>query len=321
MKKAILLITLTLVLLSGCQLQPDTSDEEMATRVAQILTQEYIAPAQTEMVPPEIIFPTVTAEAEELAEGIVVVTATPTVTLPAFTPTETEPPAPSPTDTPEPTLTPEPTSTPPATDPAVVLGQPSSTDPMDSADLWHWPTGQQEYTAITFKDGFMEFTGLKTAAGWRLPMAPAATDIYIEMTVRTGECSADDSYGIIFRIPVFNEADRGYLFSISCDGFYRLTKWDGKAGTSGQGWRLLDWRASAYINPGANQVNRIGVMTNGDRFYLYANGYLLNDSFILQDTDNPYPGGHFGVFVTAKNTLNFTIYVDQMRYWLNSFKP
>lgn len=322
MKKALWIVILIL-LLAACSPQPELTDDEMATRVAQILTEEYIEPTGTEVPPPQAASPTTAEEigGEPTQAGVLVISATPTATVPTptRTPTNTRTITPTPTNTA--TYTPEPSLTPPASDPRRQLGPPASTDPMNSIDTWYWPDGAQEYTDIAFENGYMALTGLKPVAGWRLPQTAAGTDMYIEMTVRTGECIGEDSYGIIFRIPVFHEADRGYLFTVSCDGFFRLTKWDGKAGENGQGWRLMDWRASPYLNPGPDQVNRIGVMTYGNRFYLYANGYLLNDSFILEDYEDPYHGGHFGVFVNARSTENFTIYVDEMSYWLTAYKP
>ena len=319
MKKIILLIII--IVLSGCATTPDDSD--MATRVAAILTEEAPEPSPLEPITidqPISDTPFVIEEAQG-SPDIIVITPTVTATIPTATPTITDTPEPSPTSTVTETNTPVPTDLPPPGDPRVVLGTASSTDPMNDADTWNWPVGAQQYTSIAFADGFMEFTGLTDVAGWRLPMASAGTNMYIEMTVRTGDCSGEDNYGIIYRIPVFHEADRGYLFTVSCNGSYRLTKWDGKDGENGSGIRLLTWKPSQYINAGPNQTNRIGVMTIGNRFYLYANGYWLNRDFILEDSDNPYPGGHFGAFVTSKTTENFTIYVDEMSYWLSTFTP
>jgi hypothetical protein len=321
--KKYLFLTLFAILLSGCGIRQDSSASDMETRIAQILTEEASAVSPNEVLPQPTDTPADIQTITQSAEGpqIVIVTPTPTATIPPATPTITPTFTQVPTETATSTSTPVPSITPPASDPRLYLGAPSAVDPMDNADTWHWPTGTQEYTSIDFKDGFMEFTGLQDLAGWRLPMTASGTDVYIEMTVRTGQCSGEDNYGIIFRVPVFHEADRGYLFTISCDGRYRLTKWDGQAGTGGVGIRLVDWRSNANINAGANQTNRIGVLTVDNRFYLYANGYLLNDSFILEDTKDPYPGGYFGVFVTSRETPNFTIYVDEMSYWLNAYKP
>jgi hypothetical protein len=327
MKKALVLILIA-ILLSNCGQSPESSDDDMATRVAQILTDEapeVAQPEQPELAAPPASETTLTileaSNTPETASEAIIITPTASATVPTATPTITDTPEPTPTGTTTLTNIPEPSTTPPASDPRTILGPAAATDMMNDANTWHWPTGSQQYTSISFDDGFMAFTGLTDVAGWRLPMTSAATDLYIEMTVRTGECTGEDNYGIIYRIPVFHEADRGYLFTVSCDGRYRLTKWDGKEGENGAGVRLITWRGSGYIKVGPNQTNRIGVMTIGNRFYLFANGYWLNRDFILEDSDNPYPGGHFGIFVTSKETENFTIYVDEMSYWLSTFTP
>jgi len=71
---------------------------------------------------------------------------------------------------------------------------------------------------------------------------------------------------------VVTEADRGYLFGISCDGQYSLRKWDGKAGDKGVMTVLVNWTASPSIQAGSNKTNTIGFMAVGDRLILYANG-------------------------------------------------
>jgi hypothetical protein len=329
MKKVYALILIA-VILGGCTSfggNPTLTDVEMSTRVAQILTDMPSSASLTPMPEQE----GAESSTEDTAEpDLQIITSTPTLeiilpsatatpTQPTSTPTETFTPTALPSATATTTNTPLPTNTPPASDPRNRLGQPGSIDPMNDDTTWNWPVGVQDYTAIEFEDGYLALTGLKTTAGWRLPVAAASTDAYIEMTVRTGTCQGKDNYGIIFRIPVFQEADRGYLFAVSCDGHYRFTLWDGKAGENGAGVRMIDWRASEYIHTGSNQVNRIGVMTKADRFYLYINGYLLNKDTIL--TDDTYPGGHFGIFVTAAETTNFTMYVDEMSYWLQAYTP
>ena len=324
MKKAIIFLA-TVLLLTACTIQAPSSDDTMATRVAQILTLEYTPPSVTDQAAPaietEAAVPT-----ESTPQVIVVITPTPTLEPVVVT----EPPTEAVTEEPTEEVTEEPTEEPTAEaeptqgsdeDPRLKLGAPESTDAMDSNELWNWPLGEQEYTSMDFEDGYMALTGKKVEAGWRLPMAPAMTDMYVEMTVRTGKCVDDDSYGIIFHVPVFNRPDQGYLFTISCDGAYRLTRWDGRAGTNGQGWRLVDWTYSDHINAGADEPNRIGVMSKDNRFYLYANGYLLNDDITLEDKDKPFLTGHFGVFVAARQTQNFTIYIDEMSYWDTAYKP
>ncbi|MEM5774007.1 MAG: hypothetical protein AAGU05_03325 [Anaerolineaceae bacterium] len=318
MKKVIVFLA-AMLLLAACTLQSPSADDTMSTRVAQILTQEYTPPAATDQpVLPEETEPAQTTE--PTPQVIVVITPTPTPEPIIETEQPTEAVTEAPTEAPTEEPTPEVTRT-SDQDPRLKLGSPDSTDPMDSNELWNWPLGDQEFTSINFEDGFMKLTAKKVEAGWRLPMVPAVTDMYVEMTVRTGKCVDDDNYGIIFHVPVFNRPDQGYLFSVSCDGAYRLTRWDGRAGANGQGWRLVDWTYSDHINAGADEVNRIGVMSKDNRFYLYANGYLLNDDFTLEDKDVPFTTGHFGVFAAARQTKNFTIYIDEISYWDTAYKP
>ncbi|MBI9045001.1 MAG: hypothetical protein JEZ06_10975 [Anaerolineaceae bacterium] len=316
MRKIVPVLILFTMIFSGCggfsSADPTLSDMEMQTRVAQILTEEMPG----EEIPAVTLIPTdlpVVEPSVQIAEPDVI---TPTATsIPSLTPTEVQP---TPTITLTPTILPTETNTPPPGDPKERLGNPISTDPMNEETFWGWPTDPFDYTTIKFENGFLQLTGVETGiAGWRLPIASAATDIYIEMSVNTGECSTNDNYGIIFRIPVFLEADRGYLYAISCDGTYRLKSWDGKEGENGQSL-VLDWGKSEYINIGPNQTNRIGVMTLGNEIYLYANGYRLNSSPIR---DSTFPGGHFGIFVTSKDTEKYTIWIDEMSFWLNPTGP
>jgi hypothetical protein len=327
-KKAIVIVGMALLLaLSACTLQTTSNDDTMSTRVAQILTQEYTEPLAATAAPAETESATA-PEPTPTVPVVVVVTLRPT----AEQPTATEPaviytgPTPTPTEGPATTeaASQEPTAVPtpgPDVDPVQRLGTAKSTDAMDSNELWNWPLGNQEYTNINFKDGFMELKANKDVAGWRLPMAEGLTDFYAEMTVKTGACKGEDNYGIIFHVPVFNRPDQGYLFTISCDGAYRLTKWNGRAAGGGSGWRLVDWTASEYIHAGSDQTNRIGIMSKDNQFYLYANGYLLNKDLALKDNDQPWSTGHFGVFASARETKGFTIYIDSMSYWDTAFVP
>ena len=77
MKKTLLITILILVLLVSCNTQPEMTDDQMTTRVAQILTEEYIEPTQTEMPPLEVIVSTEEVEAaEETPEGVLVISPT-----------------------------------------------------------------------------------------------------------------------------------------------------------------------------------------------------------------------------------------------------
>lgn len=316
MRTRIIGMLILTVLLGGCGLlgqRATPSDAEMATQVAQILTAmptptaPPLEPTPTQPLPTVVLTeePTVAPPAETPTPLPIEPTATP----PAYPPPETV----VPTATATVTVTTQPTPTfaftPPATDPVLKLGNATWTDNMDNDR--NWPTGADQYTSVEFRDGVMRLTGLTTTDGWRMTW-PKVADFYLEATFRTGECKGSDRYGLFFRVPILNTPDRGYLFGLACDGKYALRRWDASVGTRGEMITLVNWKASDAINAGPNQVNRLGVMAIRDRYALYVNGVLLTEV-----RDDRFLEGYFGVFVGARETENFTIQVDQIRYWEN----
>jgi len=317
-----LMVLFSFLILSACNLPlttatpPVVSDDEMATRVAEILTE---APQPTQGLPtaelppldtpvPSATMPEMTATNEPVADTPV--PTQPPTEVPTTAPTATQIP---PTDIP-PTATiaatAAPAFTPPANDPRAKLGGATWTDSMDNDKAW--PTGPDQYTAIAFSDGKLKLTGLTTTDGWRLASTGKLADVYIEAAISTGTCTGSDRYGLIFRIPVANEANKGYLFAISCDGKFNLRKWDATLGANGTMETLVNWTKSDAIQAGSNKTNNIGVMTVNDRIYLYINGVLVKE--IQDDT---FKEGSFGLFIGAKETANFNILVDEISYWLN----
>jgi hypothetical protein len=82
-------------------------------------------------------------------------------------------------------------------------------------------TDSDKFLKVAFADGFMQMTGLTSLAGWRLPLITQQTNTYIELTANSGNCEGKDSYGIIYRVPVFKEPNQGYLYEVTCDGYLR----------------------------------------------------------------------------------------------------
>lgn len=315
MKKVIPVLIILTLLLGACDLLPPglvekpLSDAEMATKVAQLLG--TMTTPTTEMVFP----PTSTVTA-----------AAPTAEPPTATvelPTATQPPAettvaptvegatPEPT-TEAPTETPEATATTVPGDPASLLGEPTGVDALDSYEKWLWPTDPDDYLRVAFKDGHFNMTGLTKYVGWRLPTIDQQINTYIEVTVNSGTCKEKDSYGIIFRVPILAKPTQGYLFEVTCDGYYRLWEWNGKAKPKGVAENLLNWKKSADVKTGADQVNKLGVLVNGKNMKLYINGVLQGEA-----NDSTYEAGFFGVFVRAAGTEKYTVKYDEIRYWEN----
>jgi LysM repeat protein len=184
------------------------------------------------------------------------------------------------------------------------LGSPAWVDTFSTDNNWLISRGF--FTDARVEDGQFLITGLTEVDGWRLSW-PRVENAYIEMTVNTGECSGGDRYGLFVNVPVDRNAPHtGNLFGVTCNGSYFLRRWDDGSGA----WLVLPTR-SEHINIGPNQTNRVGILVQGERLSLYANGVLLNEI-----VDPTYAGeGRFGIFVGARETENFTIAVDEIAYW------
>lgn len=321
--KFFFLLTIFAVLLGACtpQQSQEITDEELATRVAKIMEE---MPSPTSIIPTEELPPLATNTAAVPAEptqapiqpqdptdapatATAGVPATATVEAPTATAAPTEI---TPTLTPTAGLTLVPSYTPPPDDPRTKLGTPSWTDTMDSGT--YWPTGSDTYTDINFADGKLNLTGNTTTDGWRLATTDSLNNFYLEMKVSTGPCTADDRYGLMFRVPVRREANKGYLFGITCDGKYSLREWDATIGENGQMTNHVYWQTNSAIQTGSNKTNTLGVMAVGDRIILYINGVLITEV-----KDATFTEGSFGIFVGARQTDKFTISVDEINYWNN----
>jgi hypothetical protein len=309
----------------GLGLTPTLSDVEMQTQIALLLTAMPTSTSMPDQPTATEALPTLTQAA---ANAQPTSTETPAVTLAPAEPQPTATSQPAPAETTAPTATvmftpapaatatlqPVPSFTAPAGDPRSRLGSPTSSDPMDNALAWVWPTGSDEFTVADFSNGSMALTAINEVDGWRLanPRGVAYGNLYLEASFRTETCAKSDHYGLIMRVPVIKEADQGYLFGVTCDGLYSLRRWDGKIGKNGQMDWLVRWTASPAIATGSNQANRLGMMTVGNRLILYVNGTLLTEV-----QDNTFATGYFGVFVGSDETNRLTVRVEEMAYWEN----
>ncbi|NPV85798.1 MAG: hypothetical protein HPY45_07285 [Anaerolineae bacterium] len=323
----------SLLLLLSCQLpfsaaQP-FSEDEMATRIAQALTSMPAQGSPSLQEPTlDFVFPTAgnlpdlqpTASQTPVvatpapSETPLVIVVTPTFEPATATPTEAEMPV-LPTSYLLPTLTPVPdfflpTITPPPGDPRDTFGPPTAADPMDTPNDWFWPVGPDQFTDASFTGAYMRLTGLTSKSGWRMPGIRPGDNYYAEIIARPEKCSGRDNFGIIFRVPDSKLPAQGYLFSISCDGAYKLWMWDGLSGKEGTAKLLIGWRNSDTIRKGSEQPNRIGVQAIDNTFTFYINGYLV-DTYI----DKTFTTGGFGVFVDAVDTDKLTIDIDEVVYW------
>jgi hypothetical protein len=215
------------------------------------------------------------------------------------------------TETPTPegtaTNTPAPTATFSPTDPKANLGDPTVTDTFDSSS--NWPTYSDDHVGFSIGDGVLHMTAANPDFydGWTLT-TPALANFYIEIQGQfVNSCAERDHYGIVARGACTGGNCTGYLLSLTCDGRYRLSIWDG---TQNQRTDLTPWTDSSAIKAGPGQTNVLGFMGDGDKLSLYANGQLLQEV-----TDSTLDNGLFGLFIGSAQTSDLKVDVDQISAW------
>jgi len=289
--------------------------------------------------PPEAMGPSPTAEVlTQLPDAIASQTAAPTPveavpTQAPPTPTEVaplptdEPTAEPPTDTPETpknitlvpkdasTATPTPTSIPPGEtfDPTDTYGLSTFMDPMNSGSYGNWKSDGRlpntELIQISLEGNNMYVTGKKPGFSTWYFSWPTLKDFYIQMEVKTEECSGKDEYGLIVRGPAHGAGvSYGYIVAFTCDGYYRLTRLDSADPYSATD--LVSLTKSKYIETGADQKNVVAIRVVGKTLTIFANGYQL-----AEVNDATFSKGRYGVFVQAVDTYNYTYHPVQIVYW------
>jgi hypothetical protein len=138
---------------------------------------------------------------------------------------------------------------------------------------------------------------------------PTLKDFFIQMEVKTGDCSGKDEYGLIVRGPAHGAGvSYGYIIAFTCDGYYRLTRLDSADPYSATD--LVSSTNSTYIQTGANQKNVVAIKAVGKKLAIFANGYQL-----AEVNDATFSQGRYGLFVQAVETYNYTYHPVQIVYW------
>lgn len=237
-----------------------------------------------------------TQVAEQLtASPLITATDTPDLagTSTAAAPTATETATPTPTITETPTLSPD--------DPRTRLGNPEWKETFEKSNQ-NFLQSEDDQRRFTYDNGSLAMTA-KNANGWmNWSMSyPKPKNFYLEATFKTETCSGADHYGLMFRAPDFND---GYFLGISCDGKFSLRIYSQKG-------MLIPWTPNPAIHAGPNQVNRIGILAQNDRYAFYANGVLLQQTLESTFLD----AGLFGAYIASINTPNFTVRMDEIDLW------
>jgi len=293
----------TMMLLGACRISASHSPTLIPQNIAYTSAAETIAAQLTEIANPVAQ----ATGAKSPVAGIPTLSVLPpSETLPATsTPLPTNTTLPS--DTPLPSSSIEPTLLPTHTgiDPAASLGDPAWMDSFQ--DGANWPLYSDLHVEMEVDGGKLRMTALipnreNPWDGWMVSQ-PNLTDFYLAVTATPGECTGLDRYGLLARAA--SDASRSYLFGFSCDGQYSLRIWNGST------FRMLvEWTASQFIHPGAEQTNQLGFKAEVNKLSLYANGNLLTEL-----ENDAFREGAFGLFVGAVNTTGFNVLFDDVAYW------
>jgi hypothetical protein len=111
----------------------------------------------------------------------------------------------------------------------------------------------------------------------------------------------DNEYGVLVRM---QDPDHFYRFSISGDGYYLVSKYDGEA------WEVLsgdDWTPSDAIQLGA-ATNLLEVACQGTTMIFFVNGVQL-----VEVKDSGYPRGGVGLYAGSFFEPGVEIHFDNLR--------
>jgi hypothetical protein len=190
-------------------------------------------------------------------------------------------------------------------DPATTLGSPTFDDRFNgTTNFYEWDGTSASYQ-IEQDQLVMVAKKANSYETWAMSWKEIE-DFYLEATGTFGtNCSGKDRFGMIFRAP---DTSEGYIIGISCDGSYRLSKYES---TDEEYTVLKGWASTPYANPGPGSTNRLGVRVQGSLIAGYVNG-----NKVFEVTDDTFSGkGRMGVMIAASNTAGFTTYLTRVAYW------
>ncbi len=196
-----------------------------------------------------------------------------------------------------------------ADDPKLFLGAPSLKDNLNNGKNFDLKAGIKKIdqdTTIKIESGSLIMTSNIIWGGkrwWLSYLKPK--NFYLEGRFITQTCTGADQYGLVFRAVNYTDGF-GYYFIATCDGQFNISKWDGNGARL-----LLNNEKSDALHAGSNQINDLGVWSQGNLIRLYANGKMLKE---ISSPDLPN-AGYYGLFIDPRETPGMTIQLDEISYW------
>jgi hypothetical protein len=166
------------------------------------------------------------------------------------------------------------------------------------ADWTPHVTDDMRYDVV---DGVLEFgIDIPGALGWT-EVGPASNNLYVELDgLFLSDVYAE--YGILFR---YVDTQNFYFLAVDSAAQYSI-------------WRLrqnqwepvLEWTYTDYLEIGPDGQNRIGLLVEGERFTVLANGVVVGEV-----ADDAFPTGALALAVGTFEEGAVTVHLDNLAVW------
>jgi hypothetical protein len=163
-----------------------------------------------------------------------------------------------------------------------------------------WRAESDSSAEVGYSDGGMRIlVKVPNSLAWA-SAGRALSDLYLTVEATQIAGPDDNEYGVMARM---QDPQHFYRFSISGDGYYLVSKYDG------QEWKPLgtDWTPSDAIHPGA-ATNLLGVVCQGAQLTFLVNGVQL-----AQVEDKSYSRGDIGLYAGSFFEPNVEVQFDSLR--------
>ena len=171
-----------------------------------------------------------------------------------------------------------------------------------------FPIGSDTDTNFKIKNNQLEIIATSaTGDHWRVANGIADNFTFEAQFSTNSQCSGKDSYGMIVRAPDQPDSiiDSGYIFTFSCDGYYRIYRMD-----NGNYSGIVNWTSHPSINKGVDTKNNFGIKAQDNLLQLYANGTML-----IEFLDDTYSIGLFGITIRSDSSEDFKVNLQKLSYW------
>jgi len=163
-----------------------------------------------------------------------------------------------------------------------------------------WQAESDSSAEVGYSDGGMRIlVKVANSLAWA-SAGRALSDLYLTVEATQIAGPDDNEYGVMVRM---QDPQHFYRFSISGDGYYLVSKYDG------QEWKPLgtDWTPSDAIHPGA-ATNLLGVVCQGAQLTFLVNGVQL-----AQVEDKSYTRGDIGLYAGSFFEPDVEVQFDNLR--------